>query len=103
MSRYRLWGSVLLVPILGIALVSMGCGGNGKTAGTGGAGPKPSASGGESGKPKGTAETPLESKGWATIKGKVIFDGTPPSPTDLPLPKDPKNKDEDYCKKGDLR
>jgi hypothetical protein len=44
--------------------------------------------------------TELAATGWATLKGKVTYDGEPPEPADL-TDQMAGNKDRDYCLKGD--
>jgi hypothetical protein len=101
MLKLRLLGTILMVPVL--AIVVAGCGSSEKkTAET--SGPKretrksdkkaESSSGATSGQ-----KTALKPTGFATIKGKVTYDGTPPTPVDL-APKFEGNKDKDQCLKG---
>jgi hypothetical protein len=101
MSRFRIFGAVFMTSVLAVALASVGCGGGDKKEGpsktTGG----PTVTTG--GKTDGSAttkgeKTPLTPAGWATIKGKVTYDGTPPAPKQVNIPPDHQNKD--YCLKG---
>lgn len=47
---------------------------------------------------------PFEGKGLGSIKGKVIYDGTPPTPADLAARDDIKaHKDFGVCTKGDMK
>jgi hypothetical protein len=50
---------------------------------------------------KGDQKLPLKGKGWATLKGKVTYDGDPPKVMDF---KDQigAHKDKDHCLKGDV-
>ena len=102
MLRFRLLGTILMVPVLTIVLAAVGCGGSEKK-------PTESSSGGkkERGKTEKTAETgatsaaaktALKPTGFATIKGKITYDGDPPPPADIHIPDD--NKDKQYCLKG---
>jgi hypothetical protein len=106
MSRYRFWGSVLVVPLLAVAIMNLGCGGGATTpAPTGGGGGKGSSSSDSpktSGAPKSGDRTPLQATGLATIKGKVTFAGDPPPPKNLTITGDNKEMVE-YCHKGDTR
>jgi hypothetical protein len=101
-----MWGSICMVTMLGVALASMGCGGD-KTGGDkGGGSPKPSASSGDNkgGAPKGE-RSGIVPTGWATLKGRVTFEGTPPAVKDVDLvdAAGKPNANADYCKKGDIR
>jgi hypothetical protein len=106
MSGYRLWGSVLVVPVLGAALISLGCSGGNKSTPSagGGTGGKSSVSqsteeGGKKSAGRGEV-TALEAKGRGTIKGKVTFAGDPPPAANVRIPDD--NKDKEYCRKGPI-
>jgi hypothetical protein len=112
MSRFRLWGSLLLVPALAALLSTVGCGGSdkpdkdvarssGNKSATDGGAQKGSADSGS--KPAGE-KTALEAANTATLKGKVTYDGDPPKLPDLKgrmetEVKDP--KDREVCLKGD--
>jgi hypothetical protein len=43
------------------------------------------------------AETPVAAEGWGTIKGQIVFDGTPPEPTILVKKGDQNAKDAATC------
>jgi hypothetical protein len=104
MSRYRLWGTVFVVSALGFALAALGCGGEAKTSatvarstGTTGAGATGStAAAGEA--------SAIEVKDTGTLKGKVTYDGTPPTPDDLTGQMEAKAEpDKSHCLKGDRK
>jgi hypothetical protein len=83
----------LLVPTLVTLMVVVGCGdkkGNGKGSGDGGSG---------DGGSTGGAKTALEGKGRGTLKGKVVYDGTPPNmdSATADLRAKMKAKDEAHC------
>jgi hypothetical protein len=44
---------------------------------------------------------PVKATGYGTLAGKVTYEGTPPSPKDINIPAD--NKDKNYCLKGDTK
>lgn len=101
MRASRLFWAGLCAPAMTAALI-VGCGD--KPASTGG-GTKSSTGGGKmEGTTKSTSssgeKTPVEGKGVATLKGKVVYDGTPPTPKSI---KDVMEKvdDKDMCLKGD--
>src|SRR5262249_56099529 len=100
-ARLGFGGTRVVVPVLAVALISAGCGGGDtKATGTG----KPKAEGGKGEKEKGggtsstAGSTPLKAEAFAIVKGKAIYDGTPPPPADIPIPDT--NKDKEYCLKG---
>jgi hypothetical protein len=103
MMRYQWWGGLVVLPLLSVALVSLGCGDNktdkpvGKAAGSGSGtvGKGDSRGGGGS-----TAEaTPIKATSFGTIKGKVTYVGDPPVRADIAIPDN--NKDKSECLKGD--
>ena len=82
MSRYRLWGTIALAPILAAALAMAGCGGGDKAATESGGGARTAEGGGKRIPAK--DRTPIEGKGTATLKGRVtLAGGNPPPPRDL--------------------
>jgi hypothetical protein len=100
MRRFRLLEIVLVVPLLVVALSIAGCGGETKAPSSGG-GKKGAEAGKKTEKTAesaGGAKTAIKPAGFATIKGKITFDGTPPPPADIHIPDD--NKDKQYCLKG---
>jgi hypothetical protein len=104
MSRYRLGSRIALVPILSALLAATGCGGGEKKAerpsggGGMGGGAKQTESGG--GRTASGEKTAIESKGSATLKGKVTFVGaTVPPPRDL-KPEMEKQGDKNRCLQG---
>jgi hypothetical protein len=99
--RSRFWGSLLLLPFLTGALVTLGCGSDKGTDR-----PKPAAGGGGSkGDSKASSSasaseaTPIKPTAFATIKGKVTYAGDPPARADIAIPDN--NKDKSECLKGD--
>ena len=103
MSRFRLLGTVLMVPVLTIVLATIGCGSNEKKTSESSSGGKKDKSKTEKSAESGgaassAAKTALKPTGFATIKGKITYDGDPPPPADIPIPDN--NKDKDYCLKG---
>jgi hypothetical protein len=100
MRRSRLALAAFCVPALTTAML-VGCGGGDKSTP---ATTKPSTtkpSGGTADmKGSGGEKTPVEAKATATIKGKVTYDGTPPTPKSL---KDvmAAHADKDMCLAGD--
>jgi hypothetical protein len=108
MKQYRVWGAIVVAPILAIALATVGCGGGEKKsekpgAGSGG-GNVAKESGGSGGGGKGGSTggglTEVPSTGTATIKGKVTFAGAQvPARKDL-KPQMEAQADKDHCLKG---
>jgi hypothetical protein len=99
MFRVRSLTPLLVVPVLSVALAAVGCSGNETKA--------PSSTGGskraehkatEKSSASGAAKTAIKPAAFATLKGKVTYDGTPPTPADIHIPED--NKDKAYCLKG---
>ena len=87
MRRFQLL-SILLLPALVLSAALSGCGGGGEEKKTP---PK---------KQPQLVETKLEeleSKGYGTFTGTVVYDGTPPKPNKIEM-KD--NKDKDKCHEG---
>jgi hypothetical protein len=74
MLRFRLFAMVFLVTVLAFVVATLGCSGDKKDGGGGG----PSDTGKEP-TPAGK-KTALEVKEYATIKGRVTYDGEPPDP-----------------------
>jgi hypothetical protein len=105
MFRLRFLTPLLIVPVLSVALAMVGCSGSETKTPPSTGGPKkadrmkgpekPSEGGGTA---KTGAKTALKSTGFATIKGKITYDGTPPPPADIRIPDD--NKDKQYCLQG---
>jgi hypothetical protein len=95
-------GTIFMVPVLAIVLTAVGCGGGEKKVTDSSGGGKRER--GKSEKVESSTATPPGAKtavkptGFATIKGKISFDGTPPPPADIRIPDD--NKDKQYCLKG---
>lgn len=97
MQRIRMTALALAIPALAVLAMS-GCGG-GDSKST----DKPSTSGASTssgGDKKDTGKSSsgkeeVASTGWGTIKGKVVLDGTPPTPAPLEI-----TKDQDHCSKG---
>jgi hypothetical protein len=90
-----------MVPLLSVAFLSLGCGGSEKkhrskdkggesTTKPADENPTPASSGSKE-------RTALPSTGLATIKGKVTYDGDPPTPAALNVEA---SQDKDYCHKG---
>jgi hypothetical protein len=102
MFRIRLLGAILMVPVLAALVAMAGCGSNEKktpeTSSTSKKGTSKSKTESGSTAPA-TGKTALKPAGFATIKGKVTYDGTPPPAMDL-APKFEGNKDKDTCLKG---
>jgi len=107
MRRLQFTAAMFLMPLLGIFVI--GCGGSedstkdmppsSKVAKKGaGDGPKKNEApaGGGGGAAAVAGATELESTGSGTIKGTVIFDGTPPAQTRIKMEKDPET-----CSKTD--
>jgi hypothetical protein len=90
MQRLRLVGLTVLVPALAAFLLS-GCS-NSDNKGGGSVTVNKGSDTTRTGRTGGGAKSELASDGWATIKGKVTYDGTPPAMTDLPI-----DKDKDHC------
>ncbi len=102
MRRSRFALAALCAPALTTAML-VGCGGGDKSAPASGKPNTTKPSGGTGDTMKGPSsgdKTPVESKDTATIKGKVTFDGTPPTPKSL---KDvmAAHADHDMCLAGD--
>jgi hypothetical protein len=107
MKRYRLWAAIVAVPVLAVALATVGCGGgekksekpSGTTGGavvTTGSGPAAGVKGGSAG----GALAEVQSTGTATIKGKVTFAGAKvPERRDLTSAMQAQ-ADKDHCLKG---
>jgi hypothetical protein len=103
--RYRLWGGLVVLPLLSVALVSFGCGGDNKSE-------RPKAGGSSSGgvgkgESKGSGvsaaeATPIKATSFGTIKGKVTYNGEPPAREDL-APRMEGNANKSECLKGDHR
>lgn len=98
------WLKLALVAPALATLALVGCGGGGTTTG-------PSAGGPTGGATKAPGESgPVEGKGVATIKGKIVYDGEAPKPDDLSkqindqqdktvcLKDDPKNPDPTHAR-----
>src|SRR5438105_15820970 len=101
MTRFRLLGTILMLPVLGVVLATAGCGGDKKATETGGS-KKTETSKEKKGDTSTTAasgpKTALKPAGFATIKGKITYDGDPPPPADIRIPDD--NKAKAYCLTG---
>ena len=99
MSHFRFTASLLTVPVLVIALAMVGCSSSDTKAPPSGGKRGASDKKGE-GTSTGTAaaKTPLKATDFATIKGKITFNGTPPPPADIRIPDENENKE--YCLKG---
>jgi hypothetical protein len=103
MSRYRLWGTVFVVSALGFALAALGCGSDTKSGATAS---RPTAtSGSPTSSTAAAAEaTAIEVKDTGTLKGKVTYDGPPPTPKDLTSAMEAKAEpDKSHCLKGDRK
>jgi len=100
MSRYRLWGSIALTPVICALLVLAGCSGDKKADRAGGGG---KADEGDSVKPAAKKEwTPIKSTQTGTLKGKVTFAGAEiPKPRDLKPEMEKRQEDKDHCLKGE--
>jgi hypothetical protein len=91
--------SLLTPPVLAIALATVGCSSSDTKAPPSGVKKAASDKKGEgTGSGTSAAKTALKPTGFATIKGKITFDGTPPPPADIRIPDDNTNKE--YCLKG---
>jgi hypothetical protein len=99
MARLRFVAGLVMAPLAAITLANMGCGGGEKKAETtkssGARASSTSGGGGVSGK---TEKTELKPVAFATIKGKVTYNGTLPTPADIAIPDT--NTDKSYCLKG---
>jgi hypothetical protein len=95
MRRFRLVATVFLVPVLTYLVATLGCSsGDNKPGSSGGPGP------GNTGQPPGGTGKPkaVEAKDFATIKGKVTYDGDPPNPGTVTDREDfKKNEDKEKC------
>jgi hypothetical protein len=99
MIRMRLVAGIVIAPLTAIALASLGCGGGEKKADMTKTTPTTKSArtvGSKSG--SASEKTELKPTAFATIKGKVTYDGTPPTPADLPIPDS--NKDKSFCLTG---
>jgi len=105
MTRFRLWTTILAAPAFAAALAAVGCGGGDKATTPG----KPTStsdapkSGGSTTGGSSEGPTALEPKGFATIKGKVTYEGTPPAAEEIHFPENLEKKDRDVCLKGEHR
>src|SRR5260370_688824 len=102
--RIRNLAMILSVPVLGAALLTAGCSSDNKQSPPKGSENKPSATdSGSSSTTKSTAsadKTPLEVTPTASLKGKVTYDGEPPTPKSLKAQME-LQQDKDHCLKGD--
>jgi plastocyanin len=65
---------------------------------------KPASSDSASAKPDtASAAAPVKAEGWGTLKGRVVFDGTPPPPAILVPKGDPKAKDPLVCATSEIK
>jgi len=81
MKTLRLRLAVLLAPLMTLAIVLAGCGGDtGKKGGEKGS--TSSSDGGNKDKTGSTAKKAIEGKGHGTLKGQVVYDGVPPDTAD---------------------
>jgi hypothetical protein len=99
MFRFRLFGAILMVPVLAIGLTVAGCGGGEKKTAESSGSKKSKSEKKHEGTTSSSGKTALKPTGFATIKGKVTYDGTPPAAVDL-APKFEGNANKDYCLKG---
>jgi hypothetical protein len=103
MARLRFVAGLVMAPLAAIALANLGCGGGDKkaeaTKPTGSGARAHSASGSSGGGAAGkTDRAALEPVGFATIKGKVTYNGTPPTSPEIDIPST--NSDKNFCLKG---
>jgi hypothetical protein len=98
MQHFPRLALLVCVPVLAVLIASTGCGDKdtGKKPAAGGdAAPKAPAD-----KPAAAGELePLAGKGLGTLKGKVVYDGDPPTPADLKAEME-KQGDKAHCTKG---
>lgn len=100
MRSLRYFGFILAAPVMA-ALV--GCGGGGGTTSSTATGGSSSGTGSGTKAPPAGAAKAFEGKGWGSIKGKVIYDGTPPATVDLSAqPAVAAHKDIGHCKMGNM-
>lgn len=95
MHRFRMTTLAVLGPLVAGLLFAIGCGG-GKEANEQAEVKTP-----EKSEKKASSSSPKEelvSTGWGTLKGKVTFDGTPPTRAQLDI-----TKDKEVCDKGDTK
>jgi hypothetical protein len=97
MRRFRLFAAVFLVPVLAYLAGTLGCSSSDNKGSTGSGGPPVSS---HLVTPAGD-RTPLEAKGFATIKGQVTYDGEPPDPGSITSRQDFKeHKDKAKCEEA---
>src|SRR5262245_27974938 len=100
MRRFSLHGIMFLIGVLCVLVAAPGCGdGKKKKPRGGGEETEAEETSGKGGPPGGGDRTELASTGWGTLKGKVAYDGTPPTPGDF-KPRMKEHKDADHCLKG---
>jgi hypothetical protein len=99
MRKLQLRLAVLTAPVLTLAVVLAGCGGDkGKDKGDG-SGDKNASSTDSGGRGTGGPKTAVEGKGRGTLKGQIVYDGTPPDMTkpDATILAAMTAKDEKHC------
>lgn len=108
MTRFRLWTTILAAPAFAATLAAVGCGGGDKATTSS----KPTSSssstttGGsttDSTTSSREAPTAIEPQGFATIKGKVTYDGTPPVAEEIHFPENLDKNSRDVCLMGEHR
>jgi hypothetical protein len=100
MKNLRLRLAVLLAPIMTLAIVLAGCGGDKDKGGTGSANREKTTPEGST-KPGGP-KTAVEVKSHGTLKGQITYDGTPPNTVseDKGIEEKMKAKDATHCVQG---
>ena len=101
MLHFRRWGILLLVPALAYVLATTGCGSDkGTDVPRSGTGARSTAV--ASNTAAVVEASAVEAKGTATLKGKITYDGTPPTLPDLTPEMEKKGEpDKSHCLKGD--
>jgi hypothetical protein len=95
MQRFRLTGLAVLGPVVAGLIFAVGCGGSKES----GEAEVKSEKSDKVEKKTASASGPKEelvSTGWGSLKGKVTFEGTPPTRNKLDI-----TKDKEVCEKGD--
>ncbi|HEV3080521.1 MAG TPA: hypothetical protein VGY66_12110 [Gemmataceae bacterium] len=102
MSQFRRWEILLIVPALAYILATTGCGSDkGKDVPRGSSSNTRSTTVASNTGSSGVEAGAFEAKGTGTLKGKVTYDGTPPTPVDLTPEMEKKNEpDKSHCLKG---
>jgi hypothetical protein len=103
MKTLRLRLVVLLAPLMMLAIVLASCGGGGdkSSKGGGGDGSSSKTDGGDKANVAGGGKRqPIEGKGRGTLKGQIVFDGTPPDMTDANAEMLTKQKTKPECLAG---